>query len=101
RDNLLRVFINKLKDPDHSNAVFKGLYYFLFSFSDSLKKGLQRASSYGYMKDSQNINKLLGQILPFLNDYLLITADSMDNFLKEIGQVRADAQSLKRGMKTV
>ncbi|CAG8524807.1 39645_t:CDS:10, partial [Gigaspora margarita] len=55
------------------------------------------------MKDSQNINnnKLLGQILPLLNDYLLVTADSMDNSLKEIAQVRADAQSLKRGIKTV
>ncbi|CAG8447868.1 11173_t:CDS:10, partial [Dentiscutata heterogama] len=53
------------------------------------------------MKESQNINKLLGQLLPLLNDYLLVTADSMDNSLKEIAQVRADAQSLKRGIKTV
>ncbi|CAG8447301.1 28743_t:CDS:10, partial [Dentiscutata erythropus] len=53
------------------------------------------------IKESQNINKLLGQLLPLLNDYLLVTADSMDNSLKEIAQVRADAQSLKRGIKTV
>ncbi|CAG8455683.1 16904_t:CDS:10, partial [Cetraspora pellucida] len=53
------------------------------------------------MKDSQNINKLLGQILPLLNDYLLVTADTIDNSLKEIAQVRADAQSLARGGKTV
>ncbi|CAG8461030.1 2617_t:CDS:10, partial [Racocetra fulgida] len=53
------------------------------------------------MKESQNINKLLGQILPLLNDYLLVTADTIDNSLKEIAQVRADAQSLTRGAKTV
>ncbi|CAG8784106.1 15929_t:CDS:1, partial [Racocetra fulgida] len=38
RDKILRVFLNKLKDPNHSNSAFKGLHYFLFSFPDSLQK---------------------------------------------------------------
>ncbi|RHZ54176.1 hypothetical protein Glove_429g28 [Diversispora epigaea] len=53
------------------------------------------------LKGPQDLSKWLGQILPFLNDYLLVKADTMDNSLKEIAQFRANAQKNRNGLKSV
>ncbi|CAG8511510.1 8195_t:CDS:10 [Diversispora eburnea] len=53
------------------------------------------------LKGPQDLSKWLGQILPFLNDYLLVKADTMDNSLKEIAQFRANSQKNRNGLKSV